>query len=64
MKIRDVLKLKEARYREVVSIAPGETVSEAVRKLMAYDRGVRLPSVMRKGGWWASSRNGTSSGSA
>jgi CBS domain-containing protein len=39
MKIRDVLKLKEARYRDVVSIAPHEPGSDAVRKLTAYDRG-------------------------
>jgi CBS domain-containing protein len=39
MKIRDVLKLKEAKYREVVRIGPAETVSAAIQKLVAYDRG-------------------------
>ena len=39
MKIRDVLLLKDAKYRAVVTIGPNETVLAAIQKLVEHDRG-------------------------
>ena len=39
MKIRDILKLKEFRYRAVVTVSPNDFVSAAIRKLAEHDRG-------------------------
>ena len=39
MKIRDLLKIKDFKYRTVVTIRPNETVALAIQKLSEYDRG-------------------------
>ena len=49
MKIKEVLQLKEFKYRELVTIGPGETVARAVEKLVKYDLG-SLPALDEGGG--------------
>jgi CBS domain-containing protein len=39
MKIRDLLKVKDFKYRIVVTAAPNETISAAIQKLVEHDRG-------------------------
>ena len=39
MKIRDILKLKEFKYRTVVTVGANEFVSTAIQKLAEHDRG-------------------------
>ena len=39
MKIRDILNIKEFKYRTVVTITPNESVSVAIQKLAEHDRG-------------------------
>ena len=39
MKIRDILNIKEFKYRTVVTIMPNESVSVAIQKLAEHDRG-------------------------
>ena len=39
MKIRDLLKSKDFKYRTVVTVRPNETVSAALQKLAEHDRG-------------------------
>ena len=39
MKIRDLLKLKDFKYRTVVTVGPNEDISAAIRKLVENDRG-------------------------
>ena len=48
MKLRDLLEMKEYKYRNVVTIGPNETISTAVKKLVEYDRGA-LPVCNDKG---------------
>ena len=39
MKIRDLLNLKDFKYRRVVTVGPNEAVSAAIQKLIEHDRG-------------------------
>jgi CBS domain-containing protein len=39
MKIRDLLNLKEFKYRTVVTVSPKDLVSTAIQKLAEHDRG-------------------------
>ena len=39
MKIRDLLKLKDFKYRIPVTVGPNETISAAIQKLVEHDRG-------------------------
>ena len=39
MKLKDLLEMKEFKYRNVVTVAPDDTISTAVNKLVEYDRG-------------------------
>ena len=39
MKLRDLLNMKESKYRVAVTIRPDETTSTAIQKLAEYDRG-------------------------
>jgi len=39
MKIKDLLKIKDFKYRTVVTVRPNETVSAAIQKLAEHDRG-------------------------
>jgi len=39
MKIRDLLKSKDFKYRTLVTIRPNETVSAAIQKMAEHDRG-------------------------
>jgi len=39
MKIRDLLNLKDFKYRVVVTVKPDEAVSAAIKKLIEHDRG-------------------------
>ena len=48
MKIRDLLKLKDFKYRTVVTVRPNETISAAIQKLAEHDRG-SLPVCNDKG---------------
>ncbi len=48
MKIRDLLKMKDFKYRNVVTIGPNETISTAIQKLVEHDRG-SLPVCNDKG---------------
>ena len=48
MKIRDLLKIKDFKYRAVVTIRPNETASAAIQKMAEYDRG-SLPVCNDKG---------------
>lgn len=48
MKIRDLLKMKDFKYRNVVTIEPNETISTAIQKLVEHDRG-SLPVCNDKG---------------
>jgi CBS domain-containing protein len=48
MKIRDLLKIKDFKYRVVVTIGPNETISAAIQKLVEHDRGA-LPVCNDKG---------------
>ncbi len=48
MKIRDLLKIKDFKYRVVVTIGPNETISAAIQKLVEHDRG-SLPVCNDKG---------------
>ncbi|MFC1990668.1 CBS domain-containing protein [Chloroflexota bacterium] len=48
MKIRDLLKTKDFKYRTVVTVRPNETVSAAIQKLAEHDRG-SLPVCNDKG---------------
>ncbi len=48
MKIRDLLKIKDFKYRIVVTIGPNETISAAIKKLVEHDRG-SLPVCNDKG---------------
>ena len=48
MKIRDLLKTKDFKYRIQVTARPNETISAAIQKLVEYDRG-SLPVCNDKG---------------
>ncbi len=48
MKLRDLLKMKEFKYRTVITIEPNETISTAVNKMVEYDMG-SLPVCNEKG---------------
>jgi len=48
MKIRDLLKTKDLKYRIPVTARPNETISAAIQKLVEYDRG-SLPVCNDKG---------------
>ena len=48
MKIRDLLNIKDFKYRTLVTIGPNETVSDAIQKLVEHDRG-SLPVCKEKG---------------
>jgi CBS domain-containing protein len=48
MNIRDLLKMKDFKYRHVVTIGPNETISMAIQKLVEHDRG-SLPVCDEKG---------------
>jgi CBS domain-containing protein len=39
MKIRDLLLMKDAKYRDIVTIEPDETILAAIQKLVEHDRG-------------------------
>ncbi len=39
MKIRDLLKTKDFKYRVPVTVGPNENISAAIEKLVEYDRG-------------------------
>jgi len=39
MKLGELLNSKDFKYRVVVTVGPGETISAAIRKLVEYDRG-------------------------
>jgi len=48
MKIRDLLKIKDFKYRIVVTVGPNDTISAAIQKLVEHDRG-SLPVCNDKG---------------
>jgi len=48
MKIRDLLKMKDFKYRIPVTVRPNETISAAIQKLVEHDRG-SLPVCNDKG---------------
>ena len=48
MKLRDLLEMKEFKYRTVITIEPNETISTAVNKMVEYDMG-SLPVCNKKG---------------
>ena len=48
MKLRDLLNMKESKYRVAVTVRPNETISTAIQKLAEHDRG-SLPVCNAKG---------------
>ena len=48
MKLKDLLRMKDSKYRITVTVEPEETVSAAIQKLIEYDRG-SLPVCNDKG---------------
>lgn len=48
MKLRDLLNIKEFKYRAVIIIRPEESISMAIEKLVEYDKG-SLPVCNEKG---------------
>ncbi len=39
MKLRELLNLKDFKYRTLVTVGPNETISAAIEKLVKHDRG-------------------------
>ena len=48
MKIRDLLKMKDFKYRIPVTVGPNESISAAIKRLVEHDRG-SLPVCNAKG---------------
>jgi len=48
MKIRDLLNIRDSKYRVAITVQPDETIAAAIQKLIEYDRGA-LPVCNDKG---------------